>query len=222
MRVVTVERGVDPRDLALVAFGGAGPLHACAVADALGMRDGDRARPGRRALGGRPARRAASSGDLVRSRGRRPARARPTDGAPGAALAARPARFVAGGGDVESWQSTAATRARATSCALRRAERLPRRARAAQRLRPARARRSRWSRCGPGRAAGAAAAIDRPARRSTRLAGASARRSSPSPTARSGSRPAGRPSRVRAGALGPHRRDVSVDPADAADPRSRG
>ncbi len=31
-------RGVDPRGLALVAFGGAGPLHACAVADVLGMR----------------------------------------------------------------------------------------------------------------------------------------------------------------------------------------
>jgi len=38
VRVVTVEQGVDPRDLALVAFGGAGPLHACAIADALGMR----------------------------------------------------------------------------------------------------------------------------------------------------------------------------------------
>jgi N-methylhydantoinase A/oxoprolinase/acetone carboxylase beta subunit len=38
VRVVTVEQGVDPRDLALVAFGGAGPLHACGVADALGMR----------------------------------------------------------------------------------------------------------------------------------------------------------------------------------------
>jgi len=37
VRVVTVERGVDPRGLALVAFGGAGPLHACALADALGM-----------------------------------------------------------------------------------------------------------------------------------------------------------------------------------------
>lgn len=34
---VTVARGVDPRFLALVAFGGAGPLHACAVADGLGM-----------------------------------------------------------------------------------------------------------------------------------------------------------------------------------------
>jgi N-methylhydantoinase A/oxoprolinase/acetone carboxylase beta subunit len=38
VRAVTVRRGVDPRRLALVAFGGAGPLHACAVADALGMR----------------------------------------------------------------------------------------------------------------------------------------------------------------------------------------
>jgi N-methylhydantoinase A/oxoprolinase/acetone carboxylase beta subunit len=38
VRFVTVERGVDPRDLALVAFGGAGPLHACAIADSLGMR----------------------------------------------------------------------------------------------------------------------------------------------------------------------------------------
>jgi N-methylhydantoinase A/oxoprolinase/acetone carboxylase beta subunit len=38
VRAVTVERGVDPRDLALVAFGGAGPLHACALAEALGMR----------------------------------------------------------------------------------------------------------------------------------------------------------------------------------------
>jgi 5-oxoprolinase (ATP-hydrolysing) len=37
VRAVTVERGVDPRGLALVAFGGAGPLHACAIASALGM-----------------------------------------------------------------------------------------------------------------------------------------------------------------------------------------
>jgi N-methylhydantoinase A/oxoprolinase/acetone carboxylase beta subunit len=37
VRVVTVEQGVDPRGLALLAFGGAGPLHACAVADELGM-----------------------------------------------------------------------------------------------------------------------------------------------------------------------------------------
>ncbi|WP_208028946.1 hydantoinase/oxoprolinase family protein [Rhabdothermincola sediminis] len=37
LRKVSVERGVDPRRLALVAFGGAGPLHACDLADALGM-----------------------------------------------------------------------------------------------------------------------------------------------------------------------------------------
>jgi N-methylhydantoinase A len=37
LRVVTVERGVDPRGLALLAFGGAGPLHAAAIADELGM-----------------------------------------------------------------------------------------------------------------------------------------------------------------------------------------
>src|SRR5262249_54021534 len=38
LRVVSVERGVDPRGMALVAFGGAGPLHACQVAEELGMR----------------------------------------------------------------------------------------------------------------------------------------------------------------------------------------
>ena len=37
IRAVSVARGVDPRGLALVAFGGAGPLHACSLADALGM-----------------------------------------------------------------------------------------------------------------------------------------------------------------------------------------
>jgi N-methylhydantoinase A len=35
LRVVSVERGFDPRDFILVAFGGAGPLHACDVAAAL-------------------------------------------------------------------------------------------------------------------------------------------------------------------------------------------
>jgi N-methylhydantoinase A len=35
LRIVSVERGHDPRDFALVAFGGAGPLHACALADEL-------------------------------------------------------------------------------------------------------------------------------------------------------------------------------------------
>jgi N-methylhydantoinase A/oxoprolinase/acetone carboxylase beta subunit len=37
LRVVSVERGHDPRDFALIAFGGAGPLHACALAEELGI-----------------------------------------------------------------------------------------------------------------------------------------------------------------------------------------
>lgn len=37
LRAVSVDRGVDPRELALVAFGGAGPLHACDLARSLGM-----------------------------------------------------------------------------------------------------------------------------------------------------------------------------------------
>jgi N-methylhydantoinase A/oxoprolinase/acetone carboxylase beta subunit len=37
LRAVSVSRGIDPRGLALVAFGGAGPLHACGLADALDM-----------------------------------------------------------------------------------------------------------------------------------------------------------------------------------------
>jgi N-methylhydantoinase A/oxoprolinase/acetone carboxylase beta subunit len=37
LRQVSVARGVDPARLALVAFGGAGPLHACALAEAMGM-----------------------------------------------------------------------------------------------------------------------------------------------------------------------------------------
>ena len=38
LRIVSVERGRDPRGMALVAFGGAGPLHACALADELGIK----------------------------------------------------------------------------------------------------------------------------------------------------------------------------------------
>jgi N-methylhydantoinase A len=35
IRVISVERGYDPREFTLVAFGGAGPLHACTLAEAL-------------------------------------------------------------------------------------------------------------------------------------------------------------------------------------------
>jgi N-methylhydantoinase A len=39
IRVISVERGHDPRDYTLVAFGGAGGLHACSLAAGLEMRD---------------------------------------------------------------------------------------------------------------------------------------------------------------------------------------
>lgn len=39
LRRVSVERGVDPRGLPLIAFGGGGPLHACGLAERLGMRE---------------------------------------------------------------------------------------------------------------------------------------------------------------------------------------
>ena len=37
LRVISVERGLDPREFALVAFGGAGPLHACSLAEEIGI-----------------------------------------------------------------------------------------------------------------------------------------------------------------------------------------
>ena len=39
LRIVSVERGHDARDFALICFGGAGPLHAAALADELDIRD---------------------------------------------------------------------------------------------------------------------------------------------------------------------------------------
>jgi len=38
LRMISVERGVDPKDYRLLSFGGAGGLHVCALAEALGMR----------------------------------------------------------------------------------------------------------------------------------------------------------------------------------------
>jgi N-methylhydantoinase A len=37
LKRVSVARGIDPREIALLPFGGAGPLFGCALADALGM-----------------------------------------------------------------------------------------------------------------------------------------------------------------------------------------
>ncbi|MEX0629699.1 MAG: hydantoinase/oxoprolinase family protein [Chloroflexota bacterium] len=38
IRLVSIDRGLDPRDLALICFGGAGPIHGCRVARSLGIR----------------------------------------------------------------------------------------------------------------------------------------------------------------------------------------
>lgn len=37
LRMISVQRGLDPRDFILTSFGGAGGLHVCALAEALGM-----------------------------------------------------------------------------------------------------------------------------------------------------------------------------------------
>jgi N-methylhydantoinase A len=63
LRIVSVERGHDPRDFTLLAFGGGGPLHACAVAADIGVARRRPASPGRvlrlRSAGRRRARRRA-------------------------------------------------------------------------------------------------------------------------------------------------------------------
>src|SRR5207244_12577757 len=40
LKIVSVQRGHDPRDFALAAFGGAGPLHAAALASEPGIAEG--------------------------------------------------------------------------------------------------------------------------------------------------------------------------------------
>ena len=39
LRIVSLERGFDPREMIAIAFGGAGPMHAAALADELGVRE---------------------------------------------------------------------------------------------------------------------------------------------------------------------------------------
>lgn len=38
IRIITVEQGIDPREFAIIACGGAGPTHAAEIADAIGIR----------------------------------------------------------------------------------------------------------------------------------------------------------------------------------------
>ena len=147
VRAVTVERGVDPRGLALVAFGGAGPLHACAIADALGMpavivppRAGVGSAVG---LLASPRRQ-----EVVRSFGAQSLAERPRRGR-------RASRAIASVPMPSSRpRSTAATSARATRSRSRR----PTTSRASTNgatVTRARARRSRWWRCERARTAAA-------------------------------------------------------------------
>ena len=92
LRVVTVERGVDPRDYALLPFGGAGPMHAAALAG--GARDlQDRLPPRqRRALGARADRGGTTAGHgpdrAARGRGDHAPSGRLRGGRPGRPLLA--------------------------------------------------------------------------------------------------------------------------------------
>ena len=144
VRVVTVERGVDPRELALVAFGGAGPLHACAIADALGMR----------AVIVPPRAGVCSAAGSARARRRR---ARSCTRSPAAPLAGRArarrreARARVGADAVVDDRGRLPLRRAESRADGGDARRVPGRARAAQRARRARARRSRSSRSGRGR-----------------------------------------------------------------------
>ena len=51
LRSVLIERGLDPRDFTLCAFGGAGPLHAAALMREMGIPRGDRPQPSGPVLG---------------------------------------------------------------------------------------------------------------------------------------------------------------------------
>ena len=76
LRVVTVERGVDPRRFALMPFGGAGPMHAAELADELQIERLLCAPLGRRAERARPARVPAPSRHRADRDARVPARSR--------------------------------------------------------------------------------------------------------------------------------------------------
>ena len=145
LRPVSVERGVDPRELALVAFGGAGPLHACGLADALGMpavvvppRAGVLSAVGL-LCAPLPARRRAVVADARRPRGLTEALGE---------LAAACTAAVGGTGPELETASTAATPGRATRSRCRASTTSPPSTGGATAT-TGPTRRSRWSRCGP-------------------------------------------------------------------------
>ena len=77
IRTLTVEQGIDPRDFALVAFGGAGPMHAAFLAQELEIGEVIVPRLAGRVLGLGDAARPRSASDFTRPFFRR-SRARPT------------------------------------------------------------------------------------------------------------------------------------------------
>ena len=121
VRVVTVERGIDPRELALVPFGGAGPLHAAQIAGrarhaARARAGGERRAVRLRARGGRAPPR--PGGERAADR-RRPDAPRRSRAAVERLARARP-RGAARGGAPPSRScappTTCATRGRRSSC----------------------------------------------------------------------------------------------------------
>ena len=148
-----VQRGHDPRDFALVAFGGAGPLHANAVAKLMGTLSRDRA---------------AVAGPAVRDR--RPRRRTSATSSPGRSSGSRARRRPARcadildelGGRARDVDGLGGHRGRRPAAQLRRRHALPRPG-----LRdPGRARRGERARAGPRRPRGA---LQRAARAALRL-----------------------------------------------------
>ena len=120
IKMVSLERGHDPRRFSLLAFGGAGPLHAAAVARVARHPEGDRAAVPRRLLGARPAarrhpRRQGVDAGVPLERRRRAAR-EPAVRADHRARARRaPAGGLRGRAARSGGRSTCATSARTTS-----------------------------------------------------------------------------------------------------------
>ena len=153
VRLISIRRGYDPREFALVVFGGAGPLHGAALARELGDPDGARTAESRYHVRARlpPGRHPARSRRRCSSGGR-PTRSRPSSRRSSSGSRTRRAscssRGRAGG---RTWRSSATSRcatsasgarSRCRSTGRSRARRgrraLPRRARARVRLPPRR------------------------------------------------------------------------------------
>ena len=126
IKSVSVQRGRDPRDFTLVAFGGSGPIHAAGIARELGIRRDRRAAATRRLLGRRAAPgppRVPRQADVPAADAR--ARSRPSCEAQVAAPRGRRARRASASTACATARSSSrrgrrcATSARASSCRSR-------------------------------------------------------------------------------------------------------